>query len=125
TGALMRRGLPAGLLLVLAVAFAAPAASRSVSLTSSGPKPALLVIASGQQVVFVNNDNVPHEVRSQGAWQYDSGPLPPGRTSPPTPKLTAPGTYTYSDLRGIVVLPQIFTGRIVVPRPKPKPSPTP
>ena len=115
----------AGLLLVLALAFAAPAANRSVSLTASGPKPALLTIVSGQQVVFVNNDTVPHEVRSQGAWQFDSGPLPPGRSSSPTPKLTAPGTYTYSDLRGIVVLPQTFTGRIVVPRPKPSPTPRP
>lgn len=116
----------AGLLLGVALAVTgAAAANKSVSLTATGPKPALVTIVSGQQVVFVNNDTVPHEVRSQGAWQFDSGPLPPGRSSSPTPKLTAPGTYTYSDLRGIVVLPQTFTGRIVVPRPKPNPTPTP
>jgi hypothetical protein len=75
--------------------------------------------------VFVNDDAVPHQVRSEEGWQYDSGPLPPGRTSAPTPALTAPGSYRYLDLRGIVFLPQTFGGRIVVPKPAPSPTPTP
>ena len=117
--------LLAGLLLALSVlAPSATAATRTVHLTNDGPSPASLTLARGDRVVFVNDDAVPHRVRSQGAWQYDSGPLPPGRTSDPTPALTAPGTYRYTDDRGIVILPQTFAGRLVVPAPKPTPSPT-
>jgi plastocyanin len=124
------RVLLAGLLVALSGGLCVPAppasaATRSVHLTNDGPSPASLTIASGDRVVFVNDDRVPHEIRSQEGWQYDSGPLPPGQTSDPTPPLTAPGTYRYLDLRGIVVLPQTFGGRIVVPKPAPKPTPSP
>jgi hypothetical protein len=118
--------LLAGLLVALCVQVpGAAAATKTVHLTNDGPRPASLTIASGDRVVFVNDDRVPHEVRSQEGWQYDSGPLPPGQSSSPTPALTAPGTYRYVDLRGIVVLPQTFGGRIVVPKPSSSPSPTP
>lgn len=118
--------LLAGLLLALCVHVPeAAAATRTVRLTNDGPVPASLTVKAGDRVVFVNDDAVPHQVRSQDGWQYDSGPLPPGRTSSPTPALTAPGSYRYVDLRGIVFLPQTFGGRIVVPNPKPKPSPRP
>ena len=116
----------AGVLLALSVLSPqASAAVRTVHLTSGGPKPASLTITSGDTVRFVNDDTVPHQVRSQGAWQYDSGPIPPGQTSSATPRLTAPGTYRYSDVRGIVVLPQSFAGSLTVPAPKPTGSATP
>jgi len=117
--------LLAGLLLVLATAAPSTAATRTVRLTNDGPVPASLKIKAGDRVVFVNDDTVPHQVRSQGGWQYDSGPVPPGQTSAATPALTAPGTYRYSDVRGIVLLPQTFAGSLVVPKPTPSPTPTP
>lgn len=115
----------AGLLVALAALVPqASAATRTVQLTNEGPKPAALTITAGDRIVFVNDDTAPHQVRSEGAWQYDSGPLPPGQTSEPTPALTAPGTYRYSDVRGVVVLPQTFAGSITVPAPAPTRSPT-
>lgn len=118
--------LLAGLLLVLTAAVPqADAATRTVHLTNDGPVPRALTVKAGDHVVFVNDDTVPHQVTSQGGWQYDSGPIPPSQTSAATPALTAPGTYRYSDVRGIVLLPTTFTGSLVVPKPAPKPSPTP
>jgi plastocyanin len=121
-----KRGvLLAGLLLALATLVPqAQAKIRTVQLTNDGPSPAGLTVRAGDVVRFVNADNVPHQVRSQGGWQYDSGPIPPGQTSAATPRLTAPGTYRYSDVRSIVILPQTFAGSITVPKPAPAPSPT-
>ena len=121
-----KRGvLLAGLLLALATLQPqAHANIRTVHLTNDGPSPAALTVRAADVVRFVNDDNVPHQVRSQGGWQYDSGPIPPGRTSSSTPRLTAPGTYRYSDVRSIVILPQTFAGSLTVPAPKPTPSPT-
>lgn len=117
--------LLAGLLLVLTAAVPqADAATRTVHLTNDGPVPASLTVRAGDHVVFVNDDTVPHQVTSQGGWQYDSGPVPPSQTSAATPALTAPGTYRYSDVRGVVLLPTTFTGSLVVPKPTPKPSPS-
>ena len=117
--------LLAGVLLALTVLVpSASAATKTVRLTNDGPVPASLVLKAGDKVVFTNDDNVPHQVRSQGGWQYDSGPIPPGQTSATTPVLTAPGSYKYSDQRGIVVLPRTFVGELVVPAPKPTPTPT-
>jgi plastocyanin len=118
--------LLAGLLLALAALVpGAQAATRTVHLTNDGPRPASLTLRAGDAVQFVNDDTVPHQVRSQGGWQYDSGPVPPGQSSSVTPRLTAPGTYRYTDLRGIVFLPQTFAGSLVVPAPKPPPKPAP
>jgi plastocyanin len=121
-----KRGvLLAGLLLALAALVPqAQAKIRTVQLTNDGPSPAGLTLRAGDVVRFVNADNVPHQVRSQGGWQYDSGPIPPGQTSSATPRLTAPGTYRYSDVRSIVILPRTFTGSLTVPAPTPAPSPT-
>jgi plastocyanin len=120
------RVLLAGLLVALSVHVPdASAATKTVHLTNDGPRPSSLTIAPGDRVVFVNDDRAPHQVQSQEGWQYDSGPLPPGQTSEPTPALTAAGSYRYSDLRGIVVLPQTFGGRLVVPEPGPSPTPSP
>lgn len=116
--------LLAGLLLALGLAAPSTAATRTVRLTNDGPVPASLTIKAGDRVVFVNADTVPHQVRSQGSWQYDSGPVPPGQTSAPTPALSAPGTYRYADVRGIVLLPQTFAGSLVVPKPAPSPTPS-
>jgi hypothetical protein len=118
--------LLAGLLLALTAAVPqASAATRTVHLTNDGPVPKSLTVKPGDRVVFVNDDTVPHQVTSQGGWQYDSGPIPPSQTSSATPALTAPGSYRYSDVRGIVLLPTTFTGSLVVPKPAPKPTPTP
>ena len=118
--------LLAGLLLVLAAAVPpARAATRTVHLTNDGPSPKALTVKAGDHVVFANDDTVPHQVTSQGGWQYDSGPIPPGQTSSATPALTAPGTYRYADVRGIVLLPTTFAGSLVVPKPAPRPSPSP
>ena len=125
-GAVTKRAvLLAGLLLGLATLVpSASAKVLTVHLTNDGPKPAGLTIAAGDQVRFVNDDTVPHEVRNQTGWQYDSGPLPPGQTSSATPRFTAPGTYRYYDVRSIVILPQTFVGSITVPKPAPSPTPT-
>jgi hypothetical protein len=128
-GPVTRAGaLLAGLLLALSVAVGlvppAGAATRTVHLTNDGPRPVSLTLHAGDAVQFVNDDTVPHQVRSDGAWQYDSGPLPPTQTSAPTPRLTAPGTYRYFDVRGIVFLPQTFTGSLVVPAPAARPTAT-
>jgi hypothetical protein len=118
--------LLAGLLLALAgVVPQAEAATRTVNLTNDGPLPKTLTVKPGDHVVFLNDDTVPHQVTSQGGWQYDSGPIPPSQSSAETPALTAPGTYRYSDVRGIVILPTTFAGALVVPKPAPKPSPSP
>jgi hypothetical protein len=124
---LTARGLLlATLLLVLGtLVVPAGAATRTVHLTANGPSPAKLSLKSGDRVQFVNDDSVPHQVTSQGSWQYDSGPIAPGSTSPQTPALTAPGTYRYADGRGIVVFPQTFTGSLVVPRPTASPTASP
>ncbi len=116
--------LAGGLLALFVLVPNASADIRTVHLTNDGPAPASLTLSPGDVVRFVNDDNAPHQVRSQGGWQYDSGPIPPGQTSPSTPRLTAPATYRYSDVRGIVILPQTFTGTLTVPAPKPTPSPT-
>jgi len=116
----------AGVLLALSVLVpSASATVRTVHLTIDGPKPATLTVQPGDVLQFVNDDTVPHEVRSRSGWQYDSGPLPPSQTSSQTPKFTAPGTYRYDDTRGIVVLPRTFTGSVIVPSPKPTSTPTP
>lgn len=118
--------LVAGVLLALSVLVPnASADIRTVHLTNDGPAPASLTLKAGDIVRWVNDDNVPHQVRSQSGWQYDSGPIPPGQTSSPTPRLTAPGSYRYYDVRSVVILPQTFNGTLVVPAPKPTPSPTP
>jgi hypothetical protein len=118
--------LLAGVLLALAAAVPqASAATRTVHLTNDGPSPKSLTVKAGDRVVFVNDDTVPHQVTSQGGWQYDSGPIPPSQTSAATPALTAPGSYRYSDVRGVVLLPTTFAGSLVVPKPAPKPTPTP
>jgi len=102
----------------------AQAATRTVRLTAEGPSPARLSLQPGDRVRFRNDDSVPHEVESQGTWQFDSGPIAPGETSIETMVLTAPGTYRYTDTRGIVVLPQTFRGTLVVPtQPAPPPAP--
>jgi plastocyanin len=125
--AVTKRGvLLAGLLLALAVLVPQGQATvRTVHLTNDGPSPAGLTLRAGDVVRWVNDDTVPHQVRSQGGWQYDSGPIPPGQTSSSTPRLTAPGTYRYSDVRSIVLLARTFAGSLTVPKPKPKPKPTP
>lgn len=103
----------------------AEAATRTVRLTADGPSPARLSLKPGDRVQFRNDDNVPHEVESEGSWQFDSGPIAPGDTSIETMVLTAPGTYRYTDTRGIVVLPQTFRGALVVPAAPPPPTATP
>ena len=101
----------------------AQAATRTIRLTADGPSPARLSLQPGDRVVFRNDDSVPHQVESEGGWQFDSGPIPPGETSIETMMLTAPGTYRYADTRGVVVLPETFRGLLAVPAPPP-PSPS-
>jgi plastocyanin len=118
----MRAAAAAGLLLALTVLVApGHGVTRDVSLTADGPKPRSLTLKPGDRVQFVNNDSVPHQVASRSGWQYNSGPLPPGRITQESPPLTAPGTYTYDDIRGLFFA---FEGRLVVPKPAPSPSPT-
>lgn len=121
------RGLLAAVLLLVLGVLVVPAgaATRTIHLTANGPSPAKLALRSGDRVRFVNDDSVPHEVTSTSGWQYDSGPLPPGATSDPGPVLHAPGTYRYTDTRGVVVLPQSFDGALVIPVPPPTPSAAP
>jgi plastocyanin len=125
--AVTKRGVLLAVLLA-ALAVLVPQATadiKSVHLTNDGPVPKSLTLRAGDVVRFVNDDNVPHQVTSQGGWQYDSGAIPPGQTSASTPRLTAPGTYRYSDVRGVIFLPQTFAGTLTVPAAKPAPSPTP
>lgn len=122
----IRRGVLAALLLALGVlVLPADAATRTVHLTANGPSPARLALTRGDRVQFVNDDTVPHQVVSGSNWQFDSGPLPPGATSNESQVFTAPGTYRYTDNRGIVVFPQSFAGSLVLPKPKPRPSSSP
>jgi len=118
-----RAAAVAGLLLALAVLVTpSQAKTHDVSLTVDGPVPRTLQLKPGDRVQFVNNDSVPHQVNSRSGWQFNSGPIPPGRVSPETPPLTAPGTYSYDDVRGLFFA--TFEGRLVIPKPSPTPSPT-
>ncbi len=125
-----RRGtaLAAVLLAVLgslALAPAAHAAERVVTLTDGGIDPAVLTVSPGDRVRFAVQSRPADRVRSSsGNWSFDSCPLellgcPGGYVVPVA--LTAPGTYTYTATRGT----QVRSGSVVVPAPPPPPAAPP
>jgi plastocyanin len=119
----------AALLAVLAttgllLAGPAHAATRTVTLTSSGPVPSRLVLGPGDRVRFTNADNVQHRVTAARGWKFDSGALAPGATSGLTPVLTRPARYDYTDTRSLLLTVATFDGALVVPAPAPSPSAT-
>lgn len=115
-----------GVLVTAGLLLAGPAhaATRTVTLTSSGPVPARLVLGPGDRVRFTNADNVQHRVTAARGWKYDSGTLAPGATSGLTPVLTTPARYGYTDTRSLLLTVATFSGSLVVPTPAPSPSAT-
>jgi plastocyanin len=103
----------------------AHAATKTVTLTANGPSPATLTLARGDRVQFLNADNAQHRVKSEGSWQYDSGTLAAGASSPLTPPLFKATTYRYVDTRSLVIPLASYEGSLVIKAPPPTASPTP
>jgi plastocyanin len=103
------------------------ATTRTISLTTNGPKPADLTAAVGDAIQFRNDDpTFVHSVGSEGNnWSFQCRPLAPGEICK-VGTLKKPGTYLY---KGINL--DSFSGRVVVPgattsaAPSPKASPKP
>lgn len=72
-----RPALAAALLLVLAAAGSASAATHFVSITGSAFVPPTVTVNVGDLVVWTNNDGIPHTVTEDNG-AFDSGTLSPG-----------------------------------------------
>lgn len=112
-------------------AASAQAAQVTVTLTPQGPTPEFIEVPVGGTVVFVNEDTTTHRVFARveegksTAWEYESGPLEPGATSPATDPFGAAGRYVFDDVQG-VLLPRTFRDEIgVLPAASPSPTPDP
>jgi plastocyanin len=86
-------GAAAALVLVAlaTVAIPGPAETHVVEMRASQYQPARLTVRRGDAVVWVNRDQLPHNVTRQGAW--DSGTLAPGARW--STVAHASGTYPY------------------------------
>jgi hypothetical protein len=128
------RGPGAGRLLVLLVvllgvalglsSWPAAAATRTVTLTSSGPSPQSVTIATGDRISFVNSDSGSHTISSNaGAWSFRAT-IRPG-ASATTPAFSTAGHFGYSDVYFITVVQQNVDGSIDVKAAPPSPTPKP
>ncbi len=118
--------LVVGLVLAVLGGPSASAAARPVAikLTGSGPVPVSVTISVGDQLVFVNTDNLAHRVTATKGFTFDVT-VAAGKTSAPTPVFAAAGTDTYRDSRLSPVLSQSIqdvTGIVKVTAASPSPS---
>ena len=70
--------------------------------------PAILIVASGSSITFVNNDNEPHQLLSSDSVNINTGLIEPGRSFF-FKKDTLVGTISYrctldSNIRGTVII---------------------
>lgn len=146
----LRRPAWTALLLAVAVvlgAWLAPAVATAqeagapapvtVTLTAEGITPEFIEVPVGGSVVFVNDDNQPHQITAtveegrSTPWSFDSGPLAPRdgeqRASSQTPRFEAAGRYTFTDSRGPLLLTATRTADElnVLPPPPPPSQPAP
>ena len=96
-----RRFGPVLAVLALIAALAAPAAVEAATVAVSITnrlEPAVLEVAAGTTIRWVNRDDERHRMRSQsGPGEFDSGTLEPGESF--SVRLSARGTYASLDER--------------------------
>ena len=107
----------------LLLAAPASAAEKVVTITAEGVSPAVLEVAAGDTITFVNEDtSFGYRARATSDnWDLDSGPvgLLPGRSYTHPDPITEPGTYTYEVAEG-----ERYAGSVVLRSASPKPSAT-
>jgi plastocyanin len=99
----------------------AQAASVTITLSFQAPSPSNAAAATSDTIVFSNNDQVAHAVKSKtGAWSF-SRSVPAGASYSVKLPTTA-GTFTYSDTHNVPIFgATVDSGTVTSTAPKPPP----